>query len=554
MANKKEIIINATFNEVRVAITENGKLAEFFIELPEKQRIIGNVYLGKVNKVAPGLNAAFVDIGFNQDAFLHFSDVDESLEQTVILDEDDDDEDEFEEKVGELNLRKPEEFEKKENADKSEIALRKQKPNSSKNDGSYAVFKTKRSGSIKINLEKGQDVIVQVVREAYANKGVKVTTRIGVPGRYVVLLPFDSLLGVSRKIGSYHERRRLRKIARQIIPKGSGCIIRTAAQGKSDEDLKKDWEELAEIWKAAEKEVKSAKEPQLIYRDMHLATSLVRDLFNSDFESVVVDSKKVYKEITSYLQSNSPALAEKVRLHQSKKPIFEAYGVENELASTYKRKLSLPGGGSIVIDQTEAMFVIDVNSGRSSEKYQEVNAYKTNMEAAREIARQIRLRDLSGMILIDFIDMTQDQNRKKLLNEMRRQFGRDRAKTVVYPLTQIGVMQITRQRTNLNITEKMSEVCPMCNGRGRVTSKFVLLNSIERWLKKFRSQSKEFRIVLKVHSHMANYLTEGTISRLAKLMIKYFVKIKIEQSDNIRIDDFHFISVKKQIDITNEYI
>ena len=531
----KKIIMNSTLNEVRVAITENEKLAEFYIELPDKEKYVGNIYLGKVNRIVQGINASFINIGLKQDAFLHFSDIDESLELTsVITDEEEDDD-------GGPPLDR-----------KTAVALRKTPPKTSKKN--LPTFKTKSSGQVKINLKPNQDVIVQVVREAYGTKGVKVTTKIALPGRFVVLLPFDNMLGVSKKISSYQERKRLRKIARKTLPEGFGCIIRTVAQGQSDEELRNDWENLLTIWHDIEEQVRKSKSPTLLYQDLQLTSSVIRDLFNSDIDKLIVDSKKIYKEIFTYLKDSSPDMLDKVQLYTGKKPIFDTFGIEEDLKSTYKRKVQLPSGGSIVIDQTEAMFVIDVNSGRSTENEQEKNAMKTNLEACREIARQLRLRDIAGMIIIDYIDMAKSSNRKKIYSEMKKELSKDRAKSVVYPVTQLGLIQITRQRISQNIVEKTSDICPMCSGSGRITSKIVLLNSIERWLRNFRAKSKEFRLILEVNPHIAEYLTEGTISRLSKMMIKYFVKIKVQQNHLIPIDEFKFISAKNQKDITKKYL
>ncbi len=551
---KKEIIINSAINEVRVAITEDTQLAEFYIEFPDKERYIGNVYLGKVNKVVTGINAAFIDIGMEQDAFLHFSDVDESLENTFYTDEDDvDDSDENidDDFIEEKNPQKANI--KKYMNETAAVALRKEQftPGDA---NKLATFKTKRSGEVLINLESKQDVLVQVIREAYGNKGMKVTTKIAIPGRYTVLLPFDDMIGVSKKTPTALERRRLRQLARNVLPNGYGCIIRTAAQGKSEDELRRDLRHLVNIWKEIEQKVEKAKKPMLVYQDLGLATSVIRDLFQSDVERVVVDSKKLYKEIVAYLKSVSPHLVDKVEYYAGQSSIFEVYGIEKELAKTYRRSVALPGGGDIVIDRTEAMTVVDVNSGRSNDNEQEKNAMKTNLEACREIARQIRLRDIAGIIICDFIDMTTESNRKKLLHEMRRELSRDRAKTVTYPLTQLGLLQITRQRINQNIEEKTSEECPMCNGTGRVTSRAVLLNSIERWLRNFRKKSREFKLVLQLHPHVASHITEGTISTISKLMLKYFVKITVQQNDTVPIDKFRFLSVRRQKDITYEFI
>lgn len=539
---EKIIIINATLNEVRIAITEDGRLAELFIELPDKEKSIGNIYLGKVNRIVQNINAAFIDIGQNQDAFLHFSDIDEKLEDSIP--------EHFDNTEHKTKKKKKSVSKENTSPDKS-----LQSKDLSQNFKEYAVFSTKRTGNIKINLEPKQNIIVQVIREAYSSKGVRVTSRIGIPGRYVVLLPNENVIGISKKISSFQEKRRLRKLAKMILPEGYGCIIRTVAEGKSVKELKKDWESLIKIWEEIKEKVSKADKPMLLYQDMPLATSVIRDLFTEEVKHVYIDSKKLYKEITNYLKWASPALLEKVELYSEKIPIFDKFNIEKELELTYKKKVPLPSGGSLVIDYTEAMVVIDVNSGRSvQEKIQEQNALKTNIQASKEIARQLRLRDIGGMILIDFIDMAEESNRIKVYKYLKKEMQRDRAKTVIYPLTQLCICQVTRQRVNQNIGEKMSEECPVCMGSGRVASKAVLLNAIERWLKNFRSNCREFRLILYVNPHIASYLTEGTISRLSKLMIKYFVKIKVQQSEHINIEQFKFYSVKREKDITQDYL
>ncbi|MGA2296968.1 MAG: Rne/Rng family ribonuclease [FCB group bacterium] len=547
---KKEIIINYTLNEVRIAITENGKLAELFIELPDKERLIGNIYFGKVNRIVQNINAAFIGIGLNQDAFLHFSDIDDSLDNILT----DEDEEELAKQETIAQAKKKKATKDKTQKVTTDLPLTKTKAQKTAAPKKSATFKTRQRGDYKINLVENQNLVVQIVREAYSSKGVKVTSKIGIPGRYIVLMPYDNIIGVSKKIPSYPERKRLRQLAKASLPEGFGCIIRTACQNKSEIEIQKDCESLTKIWKEIEEKIKKAKEPGLLYQDLPIATSVIRDLFTTDVTRVVIDSKKLYKEITGYLKWNAPNLVEKVELHSDNTPIFETFGIVKELEQTYKRKVNLPTGGSIVLDQTEAMLVVDVNSGRSPTKdKQEKTAYRTNFEAAKEIARQIRLRDVGGIVLIDFIDMDIDTHRKKIYFTMKKELSRDRSKTVVYPLTQLNLLQITRQRVNQNISEKLSEVCQMCQGTGRVISKGVLSTAIERWLKNFRSESREFRLILIVHPHIAAYLSEGTLSKISRMMIKYFVKIKVQQSDHIRLDEFKFYSVRQEKDITQEY-
>ncbi len=546
---KKEILISSTLNEVRIAITEDGKLSEYFVELPDKEKFVGNIYLGKITRILPSLNAAFVDIGLNQNAFLHFSDVDERFKQ-IVFEEDDiiqsEKEDYFSTNNGHKNSSVILEI-------NNLIENLNSKPK--KKNKKQASKTTKQTlNDSRVGIKENQLLPVQVVREAFSTKGVKVTTRITVPGRYLVLVPDYKNIGISRKIQSIQERKRLRALAKQITQNEFGCIIRTAAINQTAEDLENDWQKLKETWHEIEKKAKSYNSPTLLYKDMELTASIIRDLFRNDISNVIVDSKKLHKEIIEYLNENSPEFAKKVELYKGKTPLFDFYQIEKDIEQTYRRKVLLPSGGSIIIDQTEAMFIIDVNSGKHvNESTQEINALKTNLEAVNEIARQIRLRDLAGIIIIDFIDIQNPLNKKKIYLAMKKALKRDRAKTVVFPLTELSLMQITRQRINLNISEKVTEICPLCFGLGRIPTKAEVFTKIERWLKNFKSKSREFRLNLYVHPHIAEYLTEGKISRLTRLMLKYFTRIKLILDDNLPLDKFRFESIKQNRDVTSEY-
>jgi len=541
---KKDILINSGVNEVRAAIAENGNLAEYFIEFPEKRRIVGNIYLGKVSNIIQGINAAFVDIGFKNDAFLHFSDVDESLESSLIVD--DEDEDEKNSKTKKQNNKA-----KEEEISVSDMALRKSLPKTKGKKGPK--FSTQKTGEFAINLSVGQDVIVQVTREAYSNKGVKVTSKISIAGRYLVFLPFDRLLGVSQKIQSFDERKRLRKIMRELGGKKYGCIMRTATKDKTHQELKNDWDYLRNLWEDMEARLANIKAPTLLYQDVTLSKSLVRDQFDNNTRSLIVDSKRLYKDISDYLKWTAPAFIKKVHLHTSDTAIFDHYGIEKKIDTIYERTVLLPGGGSLVFDQTEAMLVVDVNSGKQTGSDQERTAVKTNWEALKEIAQQIRLRDIGGMIVVDFIDMLKESNRKKLYFDFNKEMKGDRAKWVTFPLSQLGLLQITRQRINQNIGEKVTDICPNCRGVGRVSSSNVNLNQIERWLKNFKIYSNEFRLLLRVHPRIAEELNRGTMSKISKLMFKYFVRIKIIQDEGIPQDGFKFFSVRQQKEVTEEF-
>lgn len=422
-------------------------------------------------------------------------------------------------------------------------------------DAKLPTFQTKRSGEVTIALEKGQDVIVQVTRESYASKGVRVSTKVSLPGRFLVLLPLEPSIGISRKVQHTKERRRLRRIAKSILPEGYGCIIRTVAQDKDEEVIRQDLTKLIDAWREIEKTLKTVSSPALLYKDQSIANTVMRDLFTPDIDRVVIDNKSLYREIRDYVEWAAPNFSNKVELYSGDKPIFEAFGVEKELEKMFHQRIYLPSGGYIILEQTEAMMVIDVNSGRyASNKEQELNSLRTNLESAREIARQIRLRDIGGLLVVDFIDLYEEKNRKKVYDELKKEMRRDRAKSVVLPMTQFGLVQMTRQRIRQQLIQTISEPCPICAGSGLVQSKSTVVRKIERWLSHFKENSKEFRLTLTANPVIIDYLTEGPMSRLTKLMVKYFVRVKVVPDESMPVDEFHFFSLRQQTDITDKYM
>jgi ribonuclease G len=411
-----------------------------------------------------------------------------------------------------------------------------------------------RPSSTQIQLEKGQEIIVQVTKEPVGKKGVRVTSEVSLAGRFLVLLPFDDKIGISKKITNFKEKRRLRRIVQGILPEGFGVIIRTVAVGKDDRSLRNDVEGLIKIWREIEKTVKSEKAPCLLYKDMATTSSVIRDLFSNDVSRVVVDSKKLHKEISAYIRYTSPQLLQKIEFHKGKQPIFDKYGVEKEIESTLSRKVWLKSGGYIIIEPTEAMVVIDVNSGRyAAKKDQEQNSLRTDLEAAREVCRQLRLRDIGGIIVGDFIDLDDARNKKKVHEELKKEFRKDRAKVTVLPMTEFGIIQITRQRIRQNILHSFTEACPTCRGTGLVQSKTTTINQLERWIRRFKSETKEFKVTLRVNPELEEILTNGALSRLRKIMMKYFVLITLEPDPEIPIGEFRIISKKQGKDITDQY-
>ncbi len=520
---KKEIVINSSSSQNRVAIIEDGNLVDFFVENPEKRKMVGDIYLGKVARVLPGIRAAFVDIGLKHDAFLHFSDIGERLEALSEIIEDDDD-------------TEIEEIED----DGDEPAAKKKE----KKDKERTIPK----------LHKGQEIIVQIIKEPVAEKGVRITSSISLPGRFCVLLPFDDKIGVSKRISDYRERRRLRNLARSILPKDSGLIIRTAARQQSEESLANDVKNLLKTWEDMLISVKHKKPPSLIYQDVKTTTSVIRDLFTHDVSQVFVDSKKLHREIGNYLQMVQPALVDKVKFFKGNAPIFETFKIEEQIKTLMGRKVSMPSGGHIVIDHTEAMIVIDVNSGRyAAKKEQELNSLKTDLEAAREIARQLKLRDIGGLIVIDFIDLEEEKNRKKIYDELKKEFKKDRAKMAMLPMTDFGIMQITRQRVRENILQSTHEACPYCLGTGLLTKKSNLLHEIEEWLKHYKNEGRERSLVLNVHPSLGLKLREGKISRLAKLQFKYLLRLKLVEDEKMNPSEFKILSSRSKEDLTEEF-
>jgi ribonuclease G len=525
---QKEIIINSSSTQNRVAITEDGNLVDFFIDHQEKKRMVGNIYLGRVARVLPGIRAAFINIGLKHDAFLHFSDIGETLKDLQDLLDDDEADD-----IDESALD-----------DDDENASDSNSQDNRRDNRERAVPK----------LHKGQDILVQIIKEPVKDKGVRVTSSISIPGRFCVLLPFDNKIGISKKIVDFRERRRLRKLARGILPQNCGLIIRTAAKDQSEESLVADLKYLISTWSEIQENVKHKTPPSVVYNDLGTTISVIRDLFTPDISRVFVDNKKLFKEIEAYVKIIQPALLEKIEYYKYNDSIFEAFKIEEQIKSLMGRRVQMPSGGHIVIEHTEAMTVIDVNSGRyAAKKQQELNSLKTDLEASRELVRQLRLRDIGGLIVVDFIDLEDDKNRKKVYDELKKEFRKDRAKIALLPMTDFGIMQITRQRIRQNIVQSMHEDCPYCHGSGLLTKKSNIVHEIEEWLKRFKLTGKERSLVIKVHPSLKSSLKEGKISTLTKLKLRYFIRLKLDYDERISPQTFQFYSGKSGEEITADF-
>jgi ribonuclease G len=506
--SRKEIIINVSSTETRVAITENGSLVELYFERAENERMVGDIYKGKIDNVVEAVQAAFVDIGLEQNGFLSFSDAsDRAMEFSSLAERVDD-------------------------SDEEQPQQQRRRPRT-------------RQEKRRRFLKSGENILVQVTKEPIGNKGTRLTTAVSLPGRYLVLVPNDVTVGVSRKIEDFNERRRLRRIAKSLQPEGFGMIIRTVAVGKGVEDLKNDLDQLVRIWKRIEERAKSERAPKLLHKEMGMTSSVIRDLFSPDISRLVVDSRKLYVEIRKYLSEVSAGLLPRLELYRDSVPVFDAFKIEEQIERGLSRKIWFKKGGYIVFDHTEAMAVIDVNSGRSiGQRDHELHALETDLEAVHEIARQLRLRDMGGIIVIDFIDVRSDKFRKRVVSELRRELEKDRAAFDILPMSDFGIVQLTRERVRPNLLYRYNESCPRCDGLGRIPTKSTLITKIERRIKQIKSSGHEKKLVLRVHPDLAEYLTEGIKSHIRQLMLKYFVLIKVVPDPDMKEEEIDLNSSK----------
>lgn len=506
---KKEIIINSTNEDTRIALLENGKLVELFVERPDNERLVGDIYKGKIRKVVKGMQAAFIDIGFDHDGFLHFSDMGSDVSQLF----------------GDIDLESIEGNGKKQDIDPADL------------------------------LTTGQEVLVQIIKEPISNKGPRVTTEITIPGRFLVLLPNQQRIGVSRKITSARERRRLKQLARKLLPKNFGLIIRTVSEGKSEEVLKQDLQKLLKTWNKIQNKIHNSRAPLLIFKDLGMASSVIRDLFTNDVDRVVVDSRKMYREIVRYLREVGSDLVHRVEYFKSREPIFDVFKIEEEIQRSLERKVWMKNGSYLIIEYTEALTVVDVNSGRYfGKRDQERNSLKVNLEAAREIARQMRIRDVGGLIVIDFIDMEKEENKRKVLSELQKEFSRDRAITKIEGMSRFGLVEMTRQRTRPSLIYNINEPCPICNGTGLVPTKGTLLANIERALRRYVASDMDRRIIIRAHPEVVNYLNNKRLSRRLRLMWKYWIKIDTEVDETLSPYEFRILTKKDRKDVTDQFI
>lgn len=506
---KREILIAAAPQETRVAILEDDELVEFMVDRPETERLVGDIYLGRVEAVLPGIQAAFVDIGTDKAAFLHVSDV-------VRDDDEDDDED----------------------------------------NGNGSSRRDRRYPPIQELIKKGEKLLVQVSKEPISTKGPRVTTQVSLPGRFLVFMPYSDHIGVSRKIDDREERGRLRSLAREVVPENAGgVIIRTVGEELTREIFEREFTTLHRTWKKIQRRSRGARPPTLIHREAKLTRGIIRDVFTEKVDALVIDSREVYNEIEQYLQGVDPELLNRVHLYTESEPIFDKYGVEDAIREAFQRRVNLPSGGYIVIEPTEALVSIDVNTGRyTGRKDPEKTILRTNLDAARQIARQLRLRDVGGIIVCDFIDMESRSNQERVLQELRTHLNRDRARTRAFQVSELGLVEMTRQRVRPSLFQSLTVPCTHCGGTGRVFTPETVIRRIERALRRVSVEAKEDDVLIRLHPQVALHVLEdepGLLKRLERMC-----KLTLDMRDDplMRQDEFRLLAGPAKTDITTKYV
>ncbi len=504
-----ELIISTAQDECRIALLRDKTLVEFHQETEGSKFTVGDIYLGTVKKVVQGLNAAFIDVGYDKDAFLHYLDLGPQFS----------------------SLQK---FTKLVRARKIFGKLEKftLEPDIDKH------------GKIGQQLAKGQLIPVQIVKEPISTKGPRLSCELSLAGRYLVLVPFSNTVNVSKKVTSSDERKRLLRLIQSIKPENFGVIVRTVAEGVEVAELDRDLRNLVKTWEEGIARLPTAQPNDKLIGELNKTSSLVRDLLNESFDNIHVDDKKIYEEIRTYIRTISPEQEKIVKFYTGRVKIFEHYGIEKQIKSAFGQTVSLRGGGYLIIEHTEALHVIDVNSGNKSnrEENQENTALSVNLEAAKEIARQLRLRDMGGIIVVDFIDMKSHDNKKQIHKNMRDEMEKDKARSTVLPLSKFGLMQITRERVRPQVNIATKEVCPACNGTGKIGASILVSDQIEKTLDYLLIKQNQRQLVLAVHPYLHAYFTKSIFSQRVKWFFKYKRWVNMEIDSSMGITEFKFLN------------
>lgn len=507
----KELVIKSTENEVVIALLEEKQLVELNKEKNNTNFSVGDIYLGKVKKIMPGLNAAFIDVGYEKDAFLHYLDLGHQFRSL--------------DKYAKMALDP-----RQKNLPISKFQL---EPDIDKN------------GKINQVLTEGSSIIVQVAKEPISTKGPRLASEISIAGRNLVLIPFSDKISISSKIVDQAERDRLRRLIQSIKPKNYGVIVRTVAENRRVADLDSELRELVQKWESSFDNIKN-KPPKLIIGELNRTTAILRDMLNSEFNNVYINDNALYTETIDYIKSVAPEKSNIIKLYKRSQPIFEYFGLEKQIKTLFGKTVAIQKGAYLVIEHTEALHVIDVNSGNrtQSQNNQEENAIDVNLVAAAEIARQLRLRDMGGIIVIDFIDMHESENKNKLFERMKELMLADRAKHHILPLSKFGLMQITRQRVRPETTIQTLERCPSCNGTGEVNPTIIFIDEIENHIRWSLSKYKFKKVTLMLHPYIAAYINKGLFSIKLRWRIKYLRRLKVKPSNSLTFLEYAFYDFK----------
>ncbi len=510
-----ELIINSTREGCRIAFLKDKRLVEFHTDGGESSFNVGDIYLGTVKKVVQGLNAAFIDLGYEKDAFLHYLDLGPQVQSLN--------------KFTKLTLAK--------------------KLNSTRLAGFKLEQDINKLGKMNQVLTKGQKILVQVVKEPISTKGPRLSCELSLAGRYLVMVPFSNAVSVSKKITDSNERKRLSRLISSIKPEGFGVIIRTVATGKEVKELDTDLRNLVERWDIGMKALVTAQSRDKVIGEMNRANSVLRDVLNESFESIQVDDKDLYQEIKTFIKGIAPDKEKIVKQYTGKTKIFEALGVEKQMKTSFGQSVSMLNGGYLIIEHTEALHVVDVNSGNKSNKEdnQEDTALQVNLDAAAEIARQLRLRDMGGIIVVDFIDMRKIENKKKLYSTMKEVMSDDRSKHTILPLSKFGLMEITRQRVRPELTIATREVCPSCGGTGKISASIQVADKIENTIKYIFESQNEKKLTVALHPYLFAFFTNGIFSRRVKWFFKYFRWVKLVGDSSLALTDFELYNAQGEV-------